>query len=243
VERALSGGAGGKSVTVAAASKLLLLVRHAACDRSGVPSGDRFDPPLTENGRAQAEALAARLADVEIGGCLSSPLRRARETAEALTAALRPRPCIEIVDDLAEYHRGDFEHLPLGDLPDRDYASAWRDGNWERWPNGETRAGFRARADAAAEKLRHHAAASILVVTHGGVINELLLSLLEIDGGTRTVFEPGPSSVTLVQLTGDAARVLLFADVWHLDDALPVLSAHVAADGRGRASPPAREGR
>ena len=63
----------------------VLLVRHGDCydglDDEGVDDGN---PALSPTGREQARRLAARLRDLEIDAVYSSPLRRARETAELL---------------------------------------------------------------------------------------------------------------------------------------------------------------
>jgi phosphohistidine phosphatase len=61
----------------------LFVVRHAEA-APGDPDDLR---PLTERGRADARALGERLAGEEITGVLSSPLLRARETAEAIGRA------------------------------------------------------------------------------------------------------------------------------------------------------------
>ena len=55
------------------------------------PGTWRRDPPLSELGRAQAAALAARLAPIRFDRCLVSPLARAQETARALVDRSRTR--------------------------------------------------------------------------------------------------------------------------------------------------------
>jgi phosphohistidine phosphatase len=59
------------------------LVRHASA-APGTPDDAR---PLTAEGRAEADALGERLAAVELDAVVSSPLLRARETAEAIARA------------------------------------------------------------------------------------------------------------------------------------------------------------
>ena len=61
---------------------MLLLVRHGRTDANaqGLLLG-RLDPPLSDEGRAQAAALAARIPrDARV---IASPLLRTRQTAEA----------------------------------------------------------------------------------------------------------------------------------------------------------------
>ena len=59
----------------------LVLVRHG---RAAVSSGEDRDPPLSDEGQAQAEAMALALAPLGTLAVLTSPLRRTRETAAAL---------------------------------------------------------------------------------------------------------------------------------------------------------------
>ncbi len=67
---------------------MIVLVRHGETtpNREGLLLG-RSDPPLTERGRAQVARLALALADAGVVRVLTSPLGRARETADPIAAA------------------------------------------------------------------------------------------------------------------------------------------------------------
>jgi broad specificity phosphatase PhoE len=88
----------------------LVLVRHGLADGSGERCAGRLaDPGLTERGREQAAAAAARLgAGVDL--LVASPARRARETAAAWG-----RP-FELDGRLAERSFGDWEGRPWAEL-------------------------------------------------------------------------------------------------------------------------------
>src|SRR5262245_37976304 len=73
----------------------LLLIRHALPLRVENRDGTPADPPLSAEGRLQAERLAAWLTDDKIDAVYTSPLRRARETAEPLAGALGLRARVE----------------------------------------------------------------------------------------------------------------------------------------------------
>ena len=62
----------------------LLLTRHGNAASPDVMLGGRLDVPLTEKGRREAEALAARLAGVRIDRIIASPMLRALETAQPI---------------------------------------------------------------------------------------------------------------------------------------------------------------
>ncbi len=80
----------------ALAAMRLYLVRHAVADGVGsIIHGRRPGVSLNEVGREQAAWLAERLRDDQLHAVYSSPLERARETAEAIAAPHRVPVCIE----------------------------------------------------------------------------------------------------------------------------------------------------
>ncbi len=89
---------------------MLLLVRHGETEanRLGLYLG-HADLELTSRGRAQAAALAGMLPRPDV--VVSSPLRRARQTAENLAAA------IEIDERWIELDFGPFDQQPVGEVP------------------------------------------------------------------------------------------------------------------------------
>jgi probable phosphoglycerate mutase len=79
----------------------IVLVRHGRPDEGHAERPQ--DPPLAADGRRQAEAVAALLAGEGIGRVVTSPLLRARQTAEPL--ATRLGLAVEVVDGWAEADR------------------------------------------------------------------------------------------------------------------------------------------
>ena len=95
---------------------MLILVRHG--ESTGNADGlllGRIDAPLTERGLAQARTLGPAVAGAT--RLISSPLARARHTAEALGTGL----AIEIDDRWIEVDYGEFDGQPLGSVP----AEVW----------------------------------------------------------------------------------------------------------------------
>src|SRR3990172_9610523 len=80
----------------------VLLIRHAqqVWERDGVV-GDYIDPPLTDQGRAQARLLGEAFSTKHIDAIFASPLRRAGETAQAIQTQQR-RLKVEVLEDLRE---------------------------------------------------------------------------------------------------------------------------------------------
>ncbi|MER3452899.1 MAG: histidine phosphatase family protein [Chloroflexota bacterium] len=181
----------------------LLLVRHAEPER--VPEGiGPADPGLTPAGRAQAAALAEWLRDEEIDRVVTSPLRRAVETAAPVAAVHGLVP--EVVDDLAEYDRYATSYIPVEEL------RATGDERWHAMAEGRLRelagvdpAAFRARVVRAVESLiRAHPGGRVVAVCHGGVINAYLGHILGIERALW--FEPYYASVARVAASRDGVR-------------------------------------
>lgn len=163
----------------------LYLVRHGAVEED--PDVHRADPSLSALGRAQAEALAERLAPVRFDRCLVSPLARARETARALltgrNVAAETHACLAegafgALDGLAraEAQRRHPEYFRLGRTVLARLAATGRTA-----PGGETRAEFVARAAVALALVREplfDPRARALVVSHGGLLSFLIALLL-----------------------------------------------------------------
>jgi broad specificity phosphatase PhoE len=119
----------------------IVLVRHGATEWSvaGKHTG-RTDVPLTDDGRRDADRLRERLAGRPFALVLSSPLARARETAER--AGLGDRAQID--DDLREFDYGEYEGRTTPEIrEERPGWSVWRDGA----PGGETAEQVGVRAD------------------------------------------------------------------------------------------------
>ena len=111
---------------MAASSKFIWVVRHAEteCSASGRHTG-RTDIRLTAEGEAKARGLAAMLKRERFDLVLSSPARRAMDTARlAGVGALS-----QVDDDLAEWDYGDYEGLRTSEI------DAMRSG-WDLWRDG-----------------------------------------------------------------------------------------------------------
>src|SRR6201996_4647172 len=92
----------------------VLLVRHALPLRS--EPGEGSDPDLSDEGRAQVARLPDALARFPISRVVSSPQRRAVQTAEAVATA-RGLP-VEIDDRFAEYDRELPVYIPIEQIRD-----------------------------------------------------------------------------------------------------------------------------
>lgn len=126
---------------------MLILVRHG--ESTGNANGlllGRIDAPLTDRGVAQAKTVGPLVAAAT--RLISSPLRRARDTAEALGLDAT----VEIDERWIEVDYGEFDGRPLGAVPDEVWTR-WRSDPDYRPPGGETLSEAGARVRSACEEL------------------------------------------------------------------------------------------
>ncbi len=150
----------------------LWLVRHGETEwaRLGRHTG-RTDIPLTDRGRAEAAALATRLAGREFAEVLSSPLSRALETARLAGFADR----VETDDDLLEWDYGADEGRTTPEIRrERPGWSIWSDGP----KDGETSPQVGARVDRVIAHVRA-GTGDALVFAHGHVLRVLAARWLD----------------------------------------------------------------
>jgi broad specificity phosphatase PhoE len=151
----------------------IVLVRHGETDWN---RERRFqghaDIPLNDAGRRQARELAELLRAEGLSAVYTSPLGRARETAEIVAERLELTP-IELAA-LREIDVGDWQGLTVDEVRARypEQASvAWRSG----WPNGETHEELSDRVvPALLDLARQREGERILGVTHAGPIRAAL---------------------------------------------------------------------
>jgi broad specificity phosphatase PhoE len=149
-----------------------LLVRHGQSEwnAQGRWQG-QADPRLSDHGREEARLAASALRG--FGGLVfSSPLLRARETAEIISAEIADGSVL-IEPDLREIDVGEFSGLTNDEIEER-MPEAWRtlrEGKLTAFPGGEAREHFRQRVLGSLERMAaHHPDAEILAVAHGGAI-------------------------------------------------------------------------
>jgi broad specificity phosphatase PhoE len=151
------------------------------------------DYVLTEKGRAQASALAQRwkVEGVKFNLIISSPLVRAKETAEIIAAAVHAK--IELDPILMERHIGEMEGLTAEEVrkrPQPPYITPYDPIGGE----GEGDWALFLRAGQALHALVRRPPGSYLIVSHGGILNQLMNAIIGIaphvdPSGVRFRFE------------------------------------------------------
>ena len=150
----------------------LLVIRHALPLRS--EPGQGSDPDLSPEGIEQANRLPDALKRFPITRLVSSPQRRAIQTAQPVADALGMS--VDIDDRLAEYDR-DLEHYTPIEEASKEDLQRLIDGHL---PGGVDEDGFIARVKAGVEDIVGSAAHedTVALFSHGGVINALVHDIM-----------------------------------------------------------------
>lgn len=195
----------------------LILVRHGATAHSAEQRfSGRNDLPLDQVGRRQAAALAARPFG-DVAAVISSPLRRARETAEVIADVLGLRP--SVADAFAELDFGAFEGLTLAEVRERFPAelAAWGSPDVAP-PGGESFAALARRVrNGRTALIGEYPDANVLVVTHVTPIKMLVRAALDAPPTAIFRMHLDTGSVSVVDYPADGSSSLrLFNDTAHL---------------------------
>ncbi|MBS4727813.1 histidine phosphatase family protein [Mycobacterium sp. SM1] len=206
----------------------LLLVRHAVPLRS--EHGQGSDPELSDDGLAQTARLPQALARYPISRVVSSPQRRAVQTA-APVAAARGLP-VEVDERFAEYDRELPAYIPVEQIRE-EHPQQWARLASGQLPNSVDEEAFRARVRAGVEDVVSMAdhRDTVAVFSHGGVINVVLHEIL---GTTRLLSFPiDYASVTRLLFSRAArASVVTVNCTDHVWDLLPRNRRYRGEDGK-----------
>ena len=197
----------------------LLLVRHGETEwnRTHRYLGSS-DEPLNATGLRQAEQLAAVFTETRIDVILSSDMARTMQTAQAVSAVCG----VETVTDplLRELSFGIFEGLTYNEVQDQ-YPTELADwqADFEKAPmGGEKLSTLSKRVEMSLNRIRgEYAGKQVLVVSHGGVIREILRQSLGLPAAGHWYFSIAAASITKLGLYASGPVLYSLNAVGHLD--------------------------
>lgn len=200
----------------------LVLVRHGATEYTEQRRySGREDVPLSERGRAQAEATADRVAALapSAAAVVSSPLSRCRHTAEAIAAALGGKP-VRDNNDLVECDFGVWEGRTFAEVRERwaGEMDAWLAATTVAPPEGESFAEVATRSRRAVDTLQKaYPGETVVVVSHVSPIKlilrdalgggDTLLHRLFLDAAGISVVDLWPDGGVAVRSVNDTAHL------------------------------------
>jgi broad specificity phosphatase PhoE len=195
---------------------VLILVRHGeTAVNSEARLQGRVESALTERGQQQAARLATAVAALEPVAVVSSPLRRARETAAAIAVATGLD--IEIDDRLTELHYGDWEGARFSELPS-DAFDIWRADPTFAPPGGESLTDLRTRVVPCIEGLLWRGGV-VVAVSHVSPIKAAVTWALGVGDEVSWRMHLGLASISRVELRPGGSPVLVsFDETAHLSD-------------------------
>ena len=161
---------------------IVLLARHGQSDWNAARRWQgHADRPLTEKGRAQASALADRLAHIDLDAVYSSDLRRAADTARVVAEA-QGLGLVQL-PELREVDVGSWSGLTREEAEERFPGgfARWREG-FPGWDDGEDYDEMAQRVIGAVVQIAlAHEDGRALVVSHGGPIRAIHAAALGLD--------------------------------------------------------------
>jgi probable phosphoglycerate mutase len=182
----------------------LILVRHGLPVRKENTDGPA-DPELSVDGHAQAALFATYMMSENIDAIYSSPLRRAVQTAEPLSAAIGIDPIF--VPGIAEWDQHSNEYIPVEEL------KAANDPRWLEMAKGgfssdEIPEDFHNRVlESIEDIIDKHRGDTVVVTCHGGVINDYLSHILGI--ANSQFFYPNYTSIHRIAASSSGHRSVL----------------------------------
>lgn len=202
----------------------LILIRHAQTDSNIAGPNPLMsgwtDSPLNRAGHEQLECLRARFRNESaIAAVYSSPLTRARETAASIAQVYAKT--VELLDDLREINCGEVDGQPI-ELVKKSDAERWernllQEDDDFRWPAGES---YRELRERSLRVIRHiaarHVGECVAVVTHAGVISQILGALHGYRPAQWEAFRPHNTSLTTVRWSEEGGQIETFDDYRHL---------------------------
>lgn len=191
---------------------MIVVVRHGRTDHNAAGRLlGHLDRPLDELGRRQAEALAAAVGPVD--RVVSSPLQRARQTSEAFGAT------VEVDDRWIELDYGEYDGLPLADVPAETWAT-WRADPDFAPPGGESLRRLGQRVGGALDQMVDEARpgdGTTVVVTHVSPVKAAVAWSLGGDDSMSWRLWVATASITRIEIGPRGGVLHTFNEIAHLD--------------------------
>ena len=188
----------------------VLLIRHGrtSANTEGILAGRSSGVELDATGGEQVLHAGRRLAGVQLRAIVTSPLRRCRQTAQALASAQLNGCPVVVEQGLVECGYGEWTGKSLRELSkDKLWATVQHQPSAVRFPGGESLAEMAARTVGAirgwdARLAAEHGAGVVwAAVSHGDPIKAILADALgmHLDSFQRIVVDP--ASISIIHYT------------------------------------------
>ena len=200
----------------------LILARHGETywNEERRVQGGGSDIELNKAGIGQANKLASFLKNENVAAIVSSPLKRAIKTAEAI--ARHHQLPVELDDGLKELGVGELEGLLAANLGTTfsKFLMRWWQGEKleERLPGGESLVELQQRSWAVVERLlAKHNDGTLVTVSHYFVILTIILKALDLPLASFIKFKLDPGGISMLEFGDYGTRLIAFNDPSYLN--------------------------
>jgi broad specificity phosphatase PhoE len=186
-----------------------ILMRHGETEwnKQGRVMG-RHPVELTDRGRAQAAATARFIESIKPDLIVTSPLVRARQTADIVSADLGG---IQVIEEpaIAEVLYGRWEGMTYHELIDDPHYITYRKSPVEHpTPGGETIPEVQARGvEAVMRTMEEHSGKRVLFVSHGDIVRTVLCHFLKVELRHFHRIRVDNAAVSAIQIAGEFAEI------------------------------------
>ncbi len=201
-------------------STTLLLVRHGQTrsNINGYYMG-RAQEDLDDTGYTQVRNLSLRLAKLPIGCVYTSPLKRARVTAEIIAGPHKLEA--QDLDDLIEINLGGWQGLHMDEVKKR-WPEIWKQSRIDpsdvTFPGGESFQQVSERAVRAFQYIvSQNQGKQVVVVSHEIIIKQMVAHVLGVSNSIYRKFEVTNASLNIVRLIDEKVRLVTLNDTSHLE--------------------------
>ncbi len=197
----------------------IFLVRHGqtAWNKEEIFRG-RTDVPLDETGLRQAELVGEYFKGMEIHKIYSSPLSRARQTAEKIAKIHNLK--VQSLQGILDMSFGNWEghaHQEIRKIDDETYRQWVETPHLVRLPGGESLDDVRLRAMGALDEvIRNHPGKTLVLVTHRVVNKVLICGILGMDNSHFWQISQDTTAINLIQHRDGKYVLSLMNETCHL---------------------------
>lgn len=184
----------------------LIITRHGETEGNVKRILADISDPLTLNGIKQAEAVSERLKNEHIDAIFSSPIPRAKETAQII-AKNHPNTKFIVVDELKE--------MELGSYLNKDFDEV----DWDLMPDDvESRTSMYDRAKIIIERvLEKFSSGTVLFVSHNAINKAIIRFLRKWHPEDRKSIPQGNTAISIFEISAKERKEIIFNCIKHLD--------------------------
>ncbi|MGB0651808.1 MAG: histidine phosphatase family protein [Thermoplasmatota archaeon] len=200
----------------------LYVIRHGQTTHNaqGIIQGPRIDSHLSDLGQQQARAVGSALTTVGLDAVYTSPLSRARQTAQAIVDQHPHQPALQVAAEAYELDYGDYSGRIYQEVRDdiAQILDAWQMGFPDQmFPGGESAVLAQVRLRPLADRLRQEALEHDVALVAHGRINRVFLSMVTGAGlGGLERFPQANANITELAVRADGVELVRVNDQGHL---------------------------